>query len=280
MKTSSLSKSQVDKLGERLKNAQQISEADLRLLDAYRQTFSSAYDFVMRSITAVAHLKPSGRDAKSTMAIIDKLKRESIRLTQIQDIAGCRIVVDNIKDQEELIKFLCYMFQLGEDSIKDRRVYPSYGYRAVHLIIVIDKKPIEIQVRTKLQHIWAQISEMLSDRTGVGLKYGDGNQSELNLLHSTSMMVALIEEMEHDKYVSDTVEYSLESFEKNLRRFVEKYEDNKVNQQKMELFFNRVTQLRSDVKDIGLLFEKRVSSKATAVEAPLKMVYQILLESE
>ncbi|GAC1306974.1 MAG: hypothetical protein NVSMB21_10350 [Vulcanimicrobiaceae bacterium] len=39
------------------------------------------------------------RTAKSTSSIVAKLQRESTRLSQIQDIAGCRIVVPTIAAQ-------------------------------------------------------------------------------------------------------------------------------------------------------------------------------------
>ncbi|MGP6158872.1 MAG: hypothetical protein ACLPYS_15430, partial [Vulcanimicrobiaceae bacterium] len=38
-----------------------------------------------------------------------------------------------------------------------------FGYRAVHLIIR-DELPIEVQVRTKLQHSWAEMIEDMSTR--------------------------------------------------------------------------------------------------------------------
>jgi len=56
----------------------------------------------------------------------------------------------------------------------DRREKPSHGYRAVHVIVYEDSTPMEIQVRTKLQDTWAQISEKLGDIWGRGLRYGDG----------------------------------------------------------------------------------------------------------
>ncbi len=56
----------------------------------------------------------------------------------------------------------------------NRREKPSHGYRAVHVIVFVDSTPMEIQVRTKLQDTWAQISEKLGDMWGRGLRYGQG----------------------------------------------------------------------------------------------------------
>ena len=41
----------------------------------------------------------------------------------------------------------------------DRRKNPTYGYRAVHVIVYWDGIPVEIQIRTELQDTWAQIVE-------------------------------------------------------------------------------------------------------------------------
>ena len=56
--------------------------------------------------------------------------------------------------------------------IVDRRVSPSYGYRAVHVIVCLDGVTIEIQVRTLMQHVWADLMERLADRLGRQIRYG------------------------------------------------------------------------------------------------------------
>ncbi|MBI2059522.1 MAG: hypothetical protein HYT87_07090 [Nitrospirae bacterium] len=82
------SKTQIDKLGERLKSGK-LTDSDLIALDEYRRSFGEAFEHAMGEIRDKLKLKPTGRPAKSTTSIIEKLRRESIRLTQIQDIAGC-----------------------------------------------------------------------------------------------------------------------------------------------------------------------------------------------
>jgi len=82
-----VSKTQIDRLGDRLR-AGNINEEDLRMLDEYRRSFSDAYESVVSAIGNELSLQPTGRPAKSTTSITDKLLRESIRLSQIQDIAG------------------------------------------------------------------------------------------------------------------------------------------------------------------------------------------------
>lgn len=164
------SRAQVDKLGERLK-AGPTTEADLRLLDEYRLTFAGAYQSVIDQIVGLA-LRPTGRPAKSTKAIIDKLQRESIRLSQIQDIAGCRVVVETIVEQNRVRDELTTA--MPQSAVLDRRARPSHGYRAVHVVAVVDGLPVEVQIRTIPQQVWAQISEKLADGVDPALKYGGG----------------------------------------------------------------------------------------------------------
>src|SRR5258708_38899211 len=99
-----LSKSQIDRLGERIRKGN-ITESDLRLLDQYRLSFTAAHEIVVQTIREELHIEPTGRPAKSRTSISDKLRRESIRLTQIQDITGCRLVVSDIIEQDRIVEF-------------------------------------------------------------------------------------------------------------------------------------------------------------------------------
>ncbi|MDI4635297.1 hypothetical protein J7U46_19700 [Pelomonas sp. V22] len=189
-----LSKSQLDRLGERLRRAEGIEPADLMLLDEYRQSFALASESVVGRIRMSLGIEPTVRPAKSTQAIIDKLRREKSRLSRIQDIAGCRILVDSIVDQDRLLGSLRSMFPSVD--LKDRRQTPSHGYRAVHLIVSDTDRWVEVQVRTELQHRWATLSEKLADVYGHEIKYGQGDQQLLEQLAGLSAMQAEIERAE------------------------------------------------------------------------------------
>lgn len=186
-----LSKSQIDRLGDRLRKGL-TSESDLRLLDDYRRSFGEVYETVVGTIRDGLKLEPTGRPAKSTSSIIEKLRRESIRLSQIQDIAGCRIIVADALEQDDIVGSLRKAFP-GSSEV-DRRTNPSYGYRAVHVIAQIHGKLIEIQVRTSLQHLWAEFSEKCSDVLDASIKYGGGEQNVRRLLTKASQIVANFEE--------------------------------------------------------------------------------------
>jgi GTP pyrophosphokinase len=188
-----LSKTQIDKLGDRLRQ-RDITEEDLRMLDDYRRSFSEAYEFIVGALQDELRLEPTGRPAKSTTSISEKLIRESIRLTQVQDIAGCRLVVADIASQDRVVESVTTLFK--QARVSDRREHPSHGYRAVHVILKHRERLVEIQVRTVLQHSWAELSEKISDVVDPGIKYGIGNQGMIEALLKLSTEVAREEAQE------------------------------------------------------------------------------------
>jgi len=218
-----ISKSQIDRLGERLRHGP-LNESDLRLLDDYRRSFAEAYEAVVRTIRQLGQL-PTGRLAKSTDSIVGKLRRESLRLSQMQDIAGCRLVVANVVEQEQLIASLSTAFP-GR-AIIDRRDYPSYGYRAVHIIVDISGKPVEIQLRTQLQHMWAEVSEKSSDVLDSTIKYGGGPAKWRDFLAQSSKSVMVHENFEKLHFYEVTAtQLLMESREKAEKAAAEMIEHN------------------------------------------------------
>jgi len=205
---SQFTKSQIDRLGYRLRD-EQLTEDDIKILDEYRRSFGPAYNTVIETVREKLNLESTGRPAKSTTSIIEKLKRESIRLTQIQDIAGCRIVLDDILEQDRIVESLTVLFP--QTRIFDRRKNPSHGYRAVHVIPELRGKSIEIQVRTRLQHLWAELSEKIADSVGPAIKYGGGEQRIRLLLLGISDTILKFESFSKNNTNVDTELASLKN---------------------------------------------------------------------
>ena len=103
-----LSVSQLNKLGERFRKGQ-ASDDDLRALDTFRLSFAAACGQVADELNHLG-LKPVSRPAKSTTSIIAKLNRERSRLSKMQDVAGCRVEVDNIAQQDRVVTDLVAKF--------------------------------------------------------------------------------------------------------------------------------------------------------------------------
>lgn len=183
-----LNSSQVNRLGDRLRKDKPLP-SDVETLDAFRRSFDAAQQTVVRRLREIS-LEPSVR-IKTTISIVEKLKRESIRLSKLQDIAGCRVVVHDVTEQDRVVELITKAFPKA--AVVDRRRNPSHGYRAVHVIIEIDRRLVEVQIRTELQHLWAEFSETLADALDQSIKYGGGAPEIQENLRLKSEMVALIE---------------------------------------------------------------------------------------
>lgn len=186
--------SQLNRLGERLRKDPDNKEA-LLLLETFRLSFTPAYDRVFGQLREMG-LEPAGRPAKSTQSIIAKLIRLRTRLSRMQDIAGCRVEVANIPEQDRAVGQIAKVYL--EAQIDDLRVEPSHGYRAVHVIVRVAGFPVEIQVRTPLQNSWAQATESLADSLDPEIKYGGGPAFIRNILERVSTSIATNENNETD----------------------------------------------------------------------------------
>lgn len=230
-----MTKTQIDKLGERLRRGN-TTENDLRLLDIYRRSYGDVYERIVGTIRMELALEPTGRPAKSTTALIEKLRRESIRLTQVQDIAGCRLIVTGIVDQDRAVRSLTELF-VGA-TVVDRRIVPSHGYRAVHVVVFSEEKAFEIQVRTAMQHQWAELSEKFADLLDPAIKYGGGEEQVRSVLARMSGIVADAEQAEIELAKLTTQVQSLESLPESLQESLiqSRNRQDEMNRQISELF--------------------------------------------
>ncbi|WP_158603053.1 nucleotidyltransferase family protein [Jiangella rhizosphaerae] len=177
-----VSKSQVAKLGERLVTGR-ATGADWNLyaevLDAYDQNTTS----VRAAIDAVDWSAVLGRPidlavtarTKTLGTLLDKLMRTpAVKLPAIRDISGVRIVGDLVLSEQDVVaNHLIDLFECQDAKPVDRRAEPMSGYRALHIVIVSDGLPVEVQIRTELQALWADLYERLADTWGRQIRYGE-----------------------------------------------------------------------------------------------------------
>jgi ppGpp synthetase/RelA/SpoT-type nucleotidyltranferase len=117
-----------------------------------------------------------GSRLKELPSILLKLHRMgSTRLTQVDDIGGCRVVLETGAALQSLLEHSCQAWGEEVRSVLDRVAAPNTtGYRAVHVIVRRDQCFIEVQLRTPGQQVWADHVEELDDRFGTDLKHGEG----------------------------------------------------------------------------------------------------------
>jgi ppGpp synthetase/RelA/SpoT-type nucleotidyltranferase len=172
-------------LGERLASSEPITDEDYALLGQVAEDYQAVLDRVEEKLQALGYQATTR--VKTTGTLVEKLRRSPhLRLKAIHDVAGARIVIDGGRwEQNRVVERIVQDFEGCPKPPEriDRRENPSHGYRAYHVVVYEDGIPVEVQIRTKLQDTWAQITEKLGDAWGRGLRYGQGpDQPDLELV--------------------------------------------------------------------------------------------------
>ena len=148
---------------------------DRALLADYRETFLTAQLLVMFDMGRLGIGQSDGGRLKRPESVIAKLERDSrMRLSRMQDIAGCRLVADSRAEQDEIYARLQADFDIYRAY--DIRENPHSGYRAVHVVIRREDRFVEVQVRTENQRQWARLSEQATAYDS-SIKYGGGSEA-------------------------------------------------------------------------------------------------------
>lgn len=110
---------------------------------------------------------------KTYKSVVRKLVRDRTRLAEIDDIAGCRAVLPNIRDVELVrIDLERRARRMAIERVRDYNATPhAGGYRALHLCCRRDGFKVEIQLRTFNQHEWAKMVEEWDDLLGLDIKH-------------------------------------------------------------------------------------------------------------
>lgn len=137
--------------------------------------------------------------------IVGKLQRyPEMELYRMQDLGGCRVIVPTIEDVYQVVK------QLKNSRIRHElcgaKDYiaipkPDTGYRCYHLIYKYFSEKndaynglrVEIQIRTKLQHLWATAVETVGLFTDNGLKFNQGSEKWLRFFKLVSALFSIEE---------------------------------------------------------------------------------------
>jgi ppGpp synthetase/RelA/SpoT-type nucleotidyltranferase len=153
---------------------------------------------------------------KRLESIQSKLARQTTQLSQMQDIGGCRAVLNSQEDVVNLVhiylnasksKRFAHQLKWQKDYISNPR---SDGYRSYHLIYeyngqnrysIYDDLRIEIQIRSSVQHAWATAVESVGTFTKQSLK---SNQGSVEWLRFFSLMGAMIAQREKTTPIPDT----------------------------------------------------------------------------
>jgi len=131
--------------------------------------------------------------------IVRKLNRFSVRLTQLQDIGGCRIIVHHNADVNKLYNYLLdsvggqNVFAIDRATDYREKGRDDTGYRALHVILKRSGLFLELQIRSRIQHYWAESIERTSVIYGYYLKESEGNPRVIQYFKTLSDIFCEIE---------------------------------------------------------------------------------------
>jgi hypothetical protein len=152
-----------------------------------------------------------------------------MKLSQMQDIAGCRAVMSNISLVYKLYKEFYVKGDLKHKIVNEKNYIlnpKKDGYRSIHLVYRYKsdkdgKKDyngllIEIQIRSKLQHLWATAVETVDFFTRQAIKSNEGEKKWCEFFRLVSCVFA---KMENTSLVEDidNLNSQIKKIEKELQ---------------------------------------------------------------
>ena len=151
-------------------NLPRFRELEIRVRDSLKRTFSEA-GLVVASIES----RIKGYDSLAGKLELKGHKYKS--LADITDILGMRVITFYIDDVDKVASAVERLFTIDWDNTVDKRKIheiDSFGYLSLHYICSVPDFPFrfEIQMRTLLQHAWANMDHDTGYKSGVEIPKG------------------------------------------------------------------------------------------------------------
>jgi hypothetical protein len=159
-------------------------------------------------------------------------KYRNLKLSEIQDIGGCRAVVNTVSEVQMVVDAyknseIRHVLDDEDDYIKKPK---KSGYRSHHLIYryqsdrntIYNNLKVEIQIRTRLQHAWATSVETVGRFIGQPLKSSIAKDEGEHWLRFFALMGTAIANREgcppcpHTPKTSDALKQELRDYAKRL----------------------------------------------------------------
>ena len=159
-----------------------------------------------------------GRE-KTPFSIWRKVQKKRVSLEQITDIIGFRIILDNIDDCYKTLGALHKRWNCIPGKFKDYISSPKInGYKSIHTAVIGSfKKPIEIQIRTREMHDFAE--------RGIASHWQYKSSEKFNSLtwKEYDWLKDLVEIIEKNENPEHSYEYTkLQMFQENVFCFTPK----------------------------------------------------------
>ncbi len=210
-------KAEVDKAGKTLTQLS-VSTSQLEQALTVMSNWRSSHSFPMN--TFKIRLGRASKKIDTQAVVVQRLKRvpsivrklnrtqtQTMKLSQMQDIGGCRAVLSDVSLVRKLSDI--YTDKRKSRGLKHKKVNEKDyiknpkpdGYRSIHLIYKYksDKKStydgllVEIQIRSRIQHAWATAVETVDLFTKQAIKSNEGRPEWIEFFKLVSSAFAVME---------------------------------------------------------------------------------------
>ncbi|HYP56416.1 MAG TPA: hypothetical protein VEQ41_08990 [Solirubrobacterales bacterium] len=168
-----------------------LPKPTLRYYEDYAQSFEEYEEAALAAKRAVTELLRGNvrgvlsveARAKDPLSLLDKLRRKEYTNPeeQLKDLVGVRVITQYPDDAEAAVVVLEGQLDIDPDESYDQLAQldpTSFAYRSIHLIAsltaaqaaIVPKlgdRWFEIQVRSLLQHAWAEVDHEIKYKSGV-----------------------------------------------------------------------------------------------------------------
>ena len=204
------SKKQINKAGQIIANSNSSQEDRnnaLEIINNWRATHAYPLHVINAGLRRGNPNAIVVQRLKRLESITGKIERfPEMQLYKMQDLGGCRVIVDTIDQVYDAVSRyknsrIRHILKREYDYIQNPK---ESGYRSYHMVYQFQSDKIEtynknmlieIQFRTKLQHIWATAVEMMGIYTKTNLKSSIGNKDILRFFTLISSLFAIKENM-------------------------------------------------------------------------------------
>ena len=204
------SKKQINKAGQIIANSDSSQEDRnnaLEIINNWRATHAYPLHVINAGLRRGNPNAIVVQRLKRLESITGKIERfPEMQLYKMQDLGGCRVIVDTIDQVYDAVSRyknsrIRHILKREYDYIQNPK---ESGYRSYHMVYQFQSDKIEtynknmlieIQFRTKLQHIWATAVEMMGIYTKTNLKSSIGNKDILRFFTLISSLFAIKENM-------------------------------------------------------------------------------------
>lgn len=214
---------------------------------------------IINTLIEVHHIKISTMSLriKTEQALRNKIisKNKYLHLEDITDVLGCRILTLFETDVERILDLLEQTFEICEIVDKRKKNKPNrieFGYNSVHMVVKFTDERcklveyqkyqdirFEIQLRTVLQHAWAEVEH--------GLGYKSYYEPPMDIKRKLNRLAGTLEILDEE---FESIRYEIALYNQSMNK-VEKILKTDINKESLTAFADKSELIQSMIQQVA-----------------------------